>query len=144
MTTRRVIIEVTVEPEMSDPRDWDWQALFDDPEARFIAEVPVPPETKETKEFWLSRTGFDPGEPDNLNAQTWEITCPHCRTTGSIVEVDKAVRWNRLTVEMRPDGPYVHASLGDSADYHFAGWRCLFCDSENIDAPEGFEIEDWS
>lgn len=129
---RRVVIEVTVEPWMSHPRDWRWTDIMDDVDARFISEGPVPPESKE---FRLS-----PADPDT---QTCEIICPHCGAEGSIVEVDEAVRCNQLTVEMHPDGPYVHASLGDG-DYHFSGWLCTSCYSDNIDAPEGFEIGDWS
>lgn len=70
--------------------------------------------------------------------------CPHCGELGEVREVDRAERWNRLTVDINLEHgePYAVAALGD-ADFESAGWICGNCYRRDIAAPSGFEIVDW-
>lgn len=73
---------------------------------------------------------------------THHTHCPAlgCGARDSIYEVDRATRWNRLT--LGADGLTAVAHLGDNY-YESAGWLCGECLTEFDGAPEGFEVLDW-
>ena len=79
-------------------------------------------------------------DPDEARPRTPHTQCPSCGTLDHIVEVDQAVRWNRLTLSS--NGATATASTGDG-DWDFYGWLCTSCMNSGFDAPEGFEILDW-
>jgi hypothetical protein len=73
---------------------------------------------------------------------TYHTRCPKCKSEDSIVERDVAVRWNRLT--LHDDGYSATTSTGDfEGVFEGDGFLCTFCMTD-VDAPEGFEILDWS
>ncbi len=78
-----------------------------------------------------SPTDFAPG------AQT---QCPHCKALDTIAEVDRATRWNTLTLSS--NGATATAMLG-SGDWEGDGWICTACLADDLVPPDGFEILDW-
>lgn len=66
---------------------------------------------------------------------------PRCKAVDSIVEVDRAVRWNRLDLSAYP--LRVAATLGDDGYWDFDAWLCVSCQVEVME-PDGFEIGSWS
>lgn len=65
--------------------------------------------------------------------------CPKCRAEDEIVEVDRAIRWNRLRLTGKNSAT---ASTG-SGDWEFDDWYCQACGTDDLEAPDGFEITDW-
>lgn len=79
-------------------------------------------------------------DPEERRPRTPHTQCPSCGTLDHIVEVDQAVRWNRL--KLSSNGATATASTGDG-DWDFYGWLCTSCMNSGFEAPEGFEILDW-
>lgn len=102
-------------------------------------------EHKEIRAFEIVLVDFDEDEPDNPDTQEWSIRCPWCGEHDTIVEVDRAIRWNEITLEGKDeDGNWeASASTGDG-DWHRKGFRCRSCLSPFITDPEGFDIVEWS
>lgn len=92
----------------------------------------IPPPAQVVKPFVLV---VDPDNPGLVQTR-----CPHCSAMDSIVEVDKATRFNELT-DLTPDGTCT-ASTGQG-DYEFDHWFCTACESEQIAEPDGFKITSW-
>lgn len=75
--------------------------------------------------------------------------CPWCDSIDSMCEVDQGVRWNSLNepeVEQHGDNVYYKASASIDGDNGFesSGYVCRDCCSEKINAPDNFEITDWT
>lgn len=68
-----------------------------------------------------------------------QLLCPSCQSTGTIVEVDEAIRFN--TVRWLHSGSVV-ADMGERGDWEFKEWFCTECEA-TLDAPDDFAIGDW-
>lgn len=70
--------------------------------------------------------------------------CPKCGARDTIVEVDTAVRWNRLGELERNaelDWVFTHVATGDY-DSGSDGFLCTQC-MTRLSQPDNFEITDW-
>lgn len=56
-----------------------------------------------------------------------------------VVEVDRAVRFNRIVLD---DPENIVASMGSAGDWDFDEFFCTEC-CQPVDAPDDFEIKDW-
>jgi hypothetical protein len=79
-------------------------------------------------------------DPEQKRPRTPHTKCPKCGALDKIVEVDKAVRFNTLTLSS--NGATATASTGQG-DFEFDGWACTGCYADGLDAPADFEILDW-
>lgn len=67
------------------------------------------------------------------------VECPHCKSLDTIVEVDQAIRFNTLNL----DGDEVTARMGSTGDWDFDHWFCTACMTDQLAAPDDFEIKEW-
>lgn len=81
---------------------------------------------------------FDPKQKRPRDAHT---KCPHCGALDKIVEVDRAIRFNELSLSS--NGATATAIIGDEGDWEFAHWFCTACASSDLASPNGFEILEW-
>lgn len=74
------------------------------------------------------------------------IECPHCAAKDTLIEVDKAYRWNNGDVEVT-DGRITAMFWGTGdADFEHEGYRCGACDGLVEITQDGIESvdQDWS
>lgn len=91
---------------------------------------PVPMTVRDPAAAWSDTAVVD--------ADTGLLHCAVDGCGGEIVEVDRAVRWNRLYME----GDALFASTGDGV-YEHDSYSCDTCLREHL-LPAGMQIEDWT